>query len=340
MKKCLVTKLNGQTDNPNLLKIGEMRIYFAKVSGSTPRKIALSFNKDCQVSINGGYFTNNNLSSNIGTTEDFVANVEKEIFISNDECYISIPNKYSLLKGLCNSETMSFDISSIKFSKGLISLDVGKSNVYGNISAFQGLQKITGLSLGNSQLYGDISALGKAISLTSLGITNTKIIGNISSLQQLTKLNILEVNETDVEGDIAALQNMTLLKFINANYSKLSGNISAFNNMSQLTTIYMKSKGTITGDISSLPANVVFLSSTAENKFTWENTRPNSSSIISFDNVNFGSYVDSMLNNMANCTAKDVSNKVIKVIGTKTSASDAAVQTLQSKGYTVSVTPA
>lgn len=339
MKKCLVTKLSGQTDNQNLLKIGEMRIYFAKVSGSTPRKITLSFNKDCQVSINGGYFTNNNLSSNIGTTENFTANVEKEIFISNDECYISIADKYSLLKALCNDETMSFDINSIKFSKGLVSLDVAKSNVYGNVSAFQELQEIAGLSLGNSQLYGDISAFDKLISLSSLGISNTKIIGNISSLQKLTKLNALEVNETDVEGDIAALQNMTLLRFINANYAKLSGNISAFNNMSQLSTIFMKANGII-GDISSLPANVELLSSYAENKFTWKNTRPNSSSIISLDNVNLGSDVDSMLINMAKCTAKDVSNKMIKVIGTKTSASDAAVQTLQSKGYTVSVTPA
>ena len=32
--------------------------------------------------------------------------------------------------------------------------------------------------------------------------------------------------------------------------------------------------------------------------------------------------------------------KTISLIGTRTSASDAAVQTLQSKGYTVSITPA
>lgn len=31
MGKCLVTKLQGSVDNPNLLKIGEMPIYVKKV---------------------------------------------------------------------------------------------------------------------------------------------------------------------------------------------------------------------------------------------------------------------------------------------------------------------
>ena len=51
-----------------------------------------------------------------------------------------------------------------------------------------------------------------------------------------------------------------------------------------------------------------------------------------------------MLNDMATKTAKFIGEqawfKRIELIGTRTSASDAAVQTLQSKGYTVSIIPA
>ena len=55
--------------------------------------------------------------------------------------------------------------------------------------------------------------------------------------------------------------------------------------------------------------------------------------------------VDKMLVNQAKCQVGFNSNspswyKTIQIIGARTSASDAAVQTLQSKGYTVSITPA
>lgn len=51
-----------------------------------------------------------------------------------------------------------------------------------------------------------------------------------------------------------------------------------------------------------------------------------------------------MLQDLANCKAAIQSDiayyKAITATGTRTTASDAAVQTLQSKGYTVSITPA
>ena len=52
-----------------------------------------------------------------------------------------------------------------------------------------------------------------------------------------------------------------------------------------------------------------------------------------------------MLQDQAACvtgidSSSDIYLKTISATGTRTSASDAAVQTLQSKGYTVSITPA
>ena len=339
MGKCFVTKLSGRTDNLNLLKIGEMRIYFAKVSGSTPRKITLSFKEDCQVSINGGYFTNDSLSTTIGTTEEFVADQKKELFISNDKCYVSIENKYSLKEILCTCDIESFDISSLMYSNSLISISLNSTGVYGNISDFKNLTLLSVLEIKSPNVIGDISSLQK-LNLKSLTINSPNVTGDISSLQNMTTLISFNIASTAITGYISALQKMSKLNFINLNDTQVSGNISSFNNLSSLTTLYCRTKF-VTGEISLLPANLKVLTAKKEALFTWKGTRPSASSIISLENVRLGSDVDSMLNNMANCTDINSSSgsKFIKVIGTKTSASDTAVTTLQQKGYTVSITP-
>ena len=340
MEKCFVTKLSGRTDNQNLLKIGEMRIYFAKVSGSTPRKITLSFKDDCQVSINGGYFTDNSFSINIGTTENFAAATKKDLFISNDECYVSIENKYSLKEILCTCDIKSFDISSLKYSNKLIGISLKSTGVYGNISDLKNLTSLYLIEINSSNVTGDISSL-KNLNLKILQINSPNVTGDISSLQNMTTLASINIDSTAITGDISALQKMSKLNIIVLDNTQVSGDVSSFNNLSSLTTLYCKAKF-VTGEISLLPANLKILTAKNEALFKWKGTRPSASSIISLENVRLGSDVDSMLNNMANCTDINSSSgsKFIKVIGTKTSASDTAVATLQQKGYTVSITPA
>ena len=79
-----------------------------------------------------------------------------------------------------------------------------------------------------------------------------------------------------------------------------------------------------------------------KSKFTW--TRGSArTNILACANIHC-SNIDDMLNDMANMSASFASNetvaKTISLIGTRTTASDTAVQALQSKGYTVSITPA
>ena len=101
------------------------------------------------------------------------------------------------------------------------------------------------------------------------------------------------------------------------------------------------------GDLSKFGTEVeenknLFVSSPSS--FTWSE-RPVSAVILALEDCNLGNYVDKMLQDQANCKASTASNpsswyKLINVKGTRTSASDVAVTTLQQKGYTVSVTPA
>lgn len=73
--------------------------------------------------------------------------------------------------------------------------------------------------------------------------------------------------------------------------------------------------------------------------FNWKSERDNNYNIISLQDVHLGSDVDAMLINQSKCVVNVNTAKTISVFGNKTSASDAAVQALQSKGYTVSITP-
>ena len=95
---------------------------------------------------------------------------------------------------------------------------------------------------------------------------------------------------------------------------------------------------TLTGDVSKLLKNggqVLF----NKEKLTWSN-RPSDYKILAIS-ANLGNNVDTMLTDQAKLDAGDTYyQKVISVKGTRTSASDAAVTTLQGKGFTISVTPA
>ena len=99
----------------------------------------------------------------------------------------------------------------------------------------------------------------------------------------------------------------------------------------------------VSGDLATLPVDCRFVSLDTNANFTW-GTRPSSSKIVAIENSPKISNLDKMLQDQAACQSGIKSGdaaayKTITATGTRTSASDAAVQTLQSKGYTVSITP-
>lgn len=100
----------------------------------------------------------------------------------------------------------------------------------------------------------------------------------------------------------------------------------------------------VIGDLSKMPKSFCYMLATSGmQELTWANNRPSDANIISMNYINLGNFVDAMLINQANCKAVDSIDldfnfkKIINVFGTRTSASDAAVETLKSKGYTVKV---
>lgn len=181
----------------------------------------------------------------------------------------------------------------------------------------------------------------KYSSLTVINLPNAvKVSGDISALSNLTGLTQVDLSNSQVSGDIAALGKLSKVTWINLPNTQVGGDIAALKNMKELHEINFNGAQQVSGDIAVLPENILRVYLSKSNNVTWS-TRPSSYSIFNLEGANLGDSVDKMLINMANCTKKTTaSNNKISVFGTRTSASDAAVQTLQSKGYTVSITPA
>ena len=356
MSKCLVTKLNGSCNNTELLKIGEFKIKFNKVSNPTKnnRSLNIGVNKECKVDLIGdGYFTDSNLTANKGKSLVLSPSSDNYIYISNNDVYISIEDKYCITKLIAQDSSLPW----------LVSGD--KSHISFDIANLKYLTALTDIGLSSTLVTGDISALSNLTALNNIGLSSTLVTGDISALSNLTALNNIYLEKTSVTGDISALSNLTALNNIYLRYLNLKGNVSSLNKLSKLQNLLVQGsvsfdadtlgtlqnlsnvelwRGSVTGDISKLPNAFSYLmanNSTLLNP-VWTKRSPDANIIampfviISMENV------DAMLQNEAECmnvTNKNGNTAIISVKGTRTEASDSAVQTLQNYGYTVKITP-
>lgn len=324
MGKCLMTKLSGTVSDSSILKLGEARLAVKKVDVPSKdiNKILLTYTSNETVSILGdGNFTNDSMVEDKGKTANLTAYESGTLFYSNVDCEFSLPNKYNLVKVNSFSPNTCFDIDSLKYSKNLGNIYFsGAKNVSGNISSLKDLSSINYLVLGGTSVTGDVSYLKDLTNITSISLYGTSISGDLSNLKNMTKLTLLDIANTLISGDLSSLKKL----------SSLSGSLR------------FSAKQTITGDLAVVPNGILWIQVSPSNPtLTWTST--SRTNILAMENVKCNN-IDKLLNDMSALEAKFMGEqtwyKTISLIGTRTSASDAAVQTLQSKGYTVSITPA
>lgn len=349
MNKCLVTKLNGTVDNDSLMRIGEFRIKMKKVSAPTKdsQLIKIGVTSDTELRIVGdGYFTDSTLTQNKGKKITISRNdeVSNEVYVSNGDIELAVMNKYNLVeismpKSQYNKDR-AFDLDALKYSTHLKSLEAIGSKVFGNLNSLSNCNRLASIVLGNTLVTGNFSVFaGKNMGVINLN--NTAVVGDISNLKTSNTLSFLYIGNTAISGDISILGDKNILRYLNIANSALYGDISAFRNNSNIKELGLN-KLNCTGDLATLPDNILFIDNAkGGGKFSWSNsTRQN---ILAMLNIKTDD-ADKILNAMANMEAKFISTDswyhTISLIGSRTSASDAAITTLQQKGYTVSVTPA
>ena len=302
MNKCLVTKLSGTVNNSSIRKLGEMRVHISSIDtpSATSQKLKLGVSKDVELEIVGNGYF---------TDAGLSANKGKTMTA------LAALNPFAEVY-FSNGD---YDIS-IKNKYAINYMDA-PSPVSLNIDELSYSKDLTQLTLASKKVTGDISAVKDLTALTQILVQGTKISGNISGLGKLNKLLYCYID--NLKGDVSVLAKTSELIRFSTNHSSLFGDLS-------LAAKNLNFFGCILSD---------------DSKFTWNTTRSSESKILALQGAVAMDNIDAMLINQANCT-KDITSgsnsifKIIALIGTRTSASDAAVQTLQSKGYTVSVTPA
>lgn len=302
MGKCLVTKLNGTISNDSILRIGEFVVDFND-------KTTIKFNEVHDGIVQNGYFTND-AGENLGTTK-----TNSESFTCSKGSKLILTDKYGIINIECkNDAKCTINTEYLKFKK---------SN--------GGLYSCKGVLVGNTS---DL----KDKEYNTLQITGSKLSGKFTDISISDSIQYMEIGYTDIElnlSDLAPYKNLTAAFTLPNN---TNGDLSVFDsNFSKLNVIYFGNNlGTVYGDMSKLSPSIVEVSCNHKsNSFTWKGTRPSSATICVFDAyANFGDDLDAMLINQANCQK---GNTLVPFIltGNRTDASDAAVATLQSKGYTI-----
>lgn len=330
MNKCLITKLAGSVNNNSLLKIGEFRIKVSKIDNPSEKTQGFNFifkEKVTATILGDGYFTDSTLSENNGKTMEIPDQTNKNVFVSNGDYEISFDNKYPLRTLKLKSDSVSgvwpsnvinrsLNLDDLKFCNIAEELDIFSPNVYGNLSSLSNMSNILYLNIESNNVYGDYSNLEGLKKLSNASIIGNNMKGNTSSISKLDSL-------------------------VNGTFKNLEGDISKLSSLNKLNVLYLPTSK-VNGDLATLPATFYFISTEGDVSFTW-GTRPSTSSIIAITGGPRIDNVDKMLQDQAQCPSTapsgNVQYKTISVKGTRTSASDAALSTLQGNGYTVVVTP-
>ena len=363
MNKCLVTKLQDVVGNASLPKLGEGRIVVTSnpIPSAATQKITLQFSEGTDIEIIGdGFFTDSALSINKGKSLHLNQYESTDVYFSNGNYEISF-EKYKLVN--ISSTNVAINLDDVRYASLLSNVSMIGKNIEGDIAAFESKGKLTGINLRSKNVYGDLSALKDDAEMLYLNLLGTGVSGDLSALAGMTKVTVLNLLNTKARGDLSALAGMTKVTVLNLLNTKARGDLSALAGMGKLEDLSLSgvygnveniknakmiyfNGSTVSGDISKLPKGTYYLAAVADSgsSFTWT-SRPSSNNIIAINATDVAiDNVDKMLQDQANCLKAYPSSgeswfKTISCKGTRTSASDSAVTELQSKGYTVSVTP-
>lgn len=312
MGKCLVTKLNGSVGNTNLPVLGKIRVMFT----GTDNK-------------NGNSITGHLLLE--GSTVTWKGDGTCNIGISIGD--------------------LSYNVRPDKNAKGILLIDskkdislISSTYCYGTNVYFADINKyctrLTGLYLANTEQEGDLSEIADLSSLENLYLSSSKVTGSFANAAYLQNLKNLDISKNNkIVCSLSDLSSCFALEDLDIRESSTTGDLSALYTCIKLKSLATEGSG-ITGSISSLANIKSFISYNSYSKpNTWSSSslRPSSHPKIT-GNIKFASAsdTDNFIINMASCTDEGITNKAwFFQQSHRTSASDAAVSTLQNAGYTL-----
>ena len=307
MGKCLITKMKGSVSGADLPVLGKIRIKLLDKTND--------YHSNSQ-----GYIQVKNSNIEWAGDENVVESGDsmRTIYFKQPKSGIVYCSDKKNVSEIITTWMYAADVKFEdlnKYCRNLTSLSLSNSEQTGDLSEIADL-RLTDLSLSHSKVTGDITSLPNRYLLTTLDISNNKTISvntqDFSICTGLTNLNLIDSMAT---GDIANLSVLTNLEVLNVKSTSVSGDLSSLAGLSKL---------------------YYFTNWNLQNTWSSQDLRPSSSKIISGEfRFATATDTDNFLINMAKCQASDKKQFYFQQ-SHRTSASDAAVSTLQGKGYTLS----
>lgn len=229
MGQCLITKLKGTVSNNTLLKVGELRINFSATGSS--RKMQIRFTSDITLVCTGGFFTDESLSVNNGTTYTCKQDKIETIYVSNGSGYISCLNgKYKCSLINISNSCYFIDTDDLKFDSDLLFAALDSSLSTGGLSSLC-LARITDLGVSTTNIYGDISAIANCKNLNTASLYNSpNIKGDIAVFKNTPKLTSLILGNAGIYGDIISFSSCLKLTTLNIPRTNLTGTVESLAN--------------------------------------------------------------------------------------------------------------
>lgn len=313
MEKCLITKFNKSINRDDLPVLGKIRI---NITGTN--NTAQSSGISGQIIIVGSSATwKGNGVCNINSNDNITYYCGIPDKTSKGILFIN--NKYELKKIetlYAHGANINFeDIN--KYCKEITTLIIANSGQEGDLAALNNLSNLKMLDIGGSKVTGDLSNLQYISNFTRIHFSKTSIACDLSLFANNVNLVSIDVSNTSTTGNLSVLAALDKVEYINATSSGVEGDLSLFANKASLKTFnYWE----------------------LENTWNSDSLRPSSmSKITGAFKFKTAADTDNFLKNMAKCSDEGVDNKVWYFQNShRTSASNAAVSTLQSAGYTLS----
>lgn len=159
---------------------------------------------------------------------------------------------------------------------------------------------------------------------------------DLDSLSFCKDLEKITIQGDSLMGNLNVLENCSI-KEMELSSDNIYGKLSPFLTKEGVSKVVVNSsKITETVDLSKCAKSMTYFYSQYA-KGSWKSERSSDAYIISLPFIGLGEDLDAMLINQAKCKASTNGNKLISASGIRTASSNEAISTLQSKGYTVSV---
>lgn len=298
MATAMVTTLTESVNNPAILKMGTFRISVKKINDSTASKHKITLYMLEAAELDVvGGHITDNTMLADSGTHVDLAVGSNAVYISDDDCDVYISNKYKVRDVQMPSRSTPSEAYAFTIDFSTLKYAVELKNLQG--SKF----------VGNIN---DIVSTGASLTTAYIAMGDYGRIENFAGIESMNDLSVLN---SSLSGDVEV------------------GLVGTFRSV----TIGYNSG--LYGDVTKI--NTRHLSATNLTNLESKKTRPSTYYLPSCVDLQLYDDVDNFLQQIAPCVANPVSQTAtytsVKLYGTRTSASDAAVATIKSKGYSVFV---